>query len=535
MAAGREPTGTVQGTAGSAGQNLLELTGISKRFPGILALDAVDFELRRGEVHVLFGENGAGKSTLINIVSGTYSPDAGTFRYQDKEVTQLTPHKARVAGISPVFQEFSLVPDLTVDQNLFLGREISRFSVLNKRAMQQKARAIIDELGFDLDPQRRVGSLSRAHQQMVEIAKAMLTDVRLLILDEPTASLTEAETVKLFELIRRLRSQDVGIIYVSHRIGEIKQIADRVTVLRDGRKICTVTAESVSETELVELMAGRKIEMLFPQITHKPAATALEIKNLTLTSRAVRDVSIHARAGEITGIAGLVGCGKSELIRAAFGLERIAAGEILLGGEPVTGVQPAEMLQRGVCYFPSDRVAEGLALSRPIRENVSMAALDLATLTRGQVLRRREEKSVIQGIVEQLKLRPPQIEASVGRLSGGNRQKVVLGRGLVRDVKVFLFDEPTVGIDVGAKLEVYELMKTLAEAGAAIILVSSELPEVLHLANRVYVMHRSELVAELTGSDITEQAVLACFFRSEPDGSKDTQPAVPGPAVSALA
>lgn len=508
-----EGAGAAQENTRPAEQNLLELVGISKRFPGILALDAVDFDLRYGEVHVLFGENGAGKSTLINVISGTYSPDSGTFTYQGQPIAHLTPHQARVKGISPVFQEFSLVPDLTVDQNLFLGREISRFGFLSKRVMQQRAKEVIDALGFDLQPERKVGSLSRAHQQMVEIAKAMLTDVRLLILDEPTASLTEAETTKLFELIRRLRAQRVGIIYVSHRIAEIKQIADRITILRDGRKIRTVTADSVSETELVELMAGRKIDVLFPTIAHKPTEKTLEVHDLTLISGAVRDVSFYARAGEITGIAGLVGCGKSELIRAVFGLETVRSGEISLFGKQVSDLDPASLLQRGVCYFPSDRVAEGLALARPIRENISMAALDLASLTRGQILRRREEKSIIQSIVDRLQLRPPQIEPSVGRLSGGNRQKVVLGRGLVRDVKVFLFDEPTVGIDVGAKLEVYELMKTLVDLGAAIVLVSSELPEVLHLSHRVYVMHRSHMIAELTGTDITEQAVLACFFR----------------------
>ena len=495
--------------------NLLELTGISKRFPGVLALDNVDFDLRHGEVHVLFGENGAGKSTLINVIAGTFSPDQGRFLYQGRERRHLTPHQARVMGISPVFQEFSLVPEMTVGENLFLGRERARFSFLNKRAMSSKAREVIAELGFNLDPARKVGTLSRAHQQMVEIAKALLTDVRLLILDEPTASLTEAETIKLFALIDRLRAQGVGIIYVSHRMGEIKQIADRISVLRDGRKIATVMADAISDTELVELMAGRKIGVLFPQVDHRPAETLLEVSNLTLASGIVRDVSFHARAGEITGIAGLVGCGKSELIRAVFGLVPIAAGTVRLFGKETTSFDPASMLRAGVCYFPSDRVAEGLALARPIRENVSMAALDLPGFARGQLLRRNEERQTVQDIVDRLRLRPAQIEPAVGRLSGGNRQKVVLGRGLARDIKVFLFDEPTVGIDVGAKLEIYELMKTLLEMGAAIILVSSELPEVLHLSNRVYVMHHAQMVAELTGAQINEQAVLACFFRDE--------------------
>ncbi len=511
---------------------LLALTGISKRFPGVLALDAVDFDLRHGEVHVLFGENGAGKSTLINIIAGTYAQDHGGFVYQGREIRRLNPHQARVMGISPVFQEFSLVPEMTVDENLFLGREHARFFFLNKRAMRTRAREVIAALGFDLDPTATVGSLSRAHQQMVEIAKALLTDVRLLILDEPTASLTEAETIRLFELIDRLRAQGVGIIYVSHRMGEIKQVADRITILRDGRKIATVNADSISETELVELMAGRKIDVLFPHIDHRPAATALDVRDLTLASGLVRNVSFHARVGEITGIAGLVGCGKSELIRAVFGLDPIATGTIHLFGQPTTALDPASMLRAGVCYFPSDRVAEGLALARPIRENVSMAALDLPAFAHGQVLRRNEEKKTIQDIVDRLKLRPAQIEPAVGRLSGGNRQKVVLGRGLARDIRVFLFDEPTVGIDVGAKLEVYELMNILLGMGAAIVLVSSELPEVLHLSNRLYVMHQSRMVAELSGADINEQAVLDRFFRQD---TQSPTASLPTPAVAAIA
>ena len=494
------------------GDLLLELTGISKFFPGVVALDGVDFDLRHGEVHVLFGENGAGKSTLINIIAGTYPPDAGAFRYRGHALSRLTPHEARAIGISPVFQEFSLVPDLTVEQNLFLGRELTAGGLLNRAAMRAKAEAIIRDLGFDLDPNRKVRELSRAHQQMVEIAKAFLTEVRLLILDEPTASLTEAEAAKLFSLVAKLRAAGVGIIYVSHRMREITAIADRITVLRDGRKIRTVASGEVSETELVELMTGRKIDVLFPEIEFRPRETLLEVEHLTLADRSVNDVSFFARAGEITGIAGLVGCGKSEIIRAVFGLETIASGTIRVGGEVVAHRSPAALLRRGLCYFPSDRVAEGLALSRPVRENASMAALDLPAFSRARVLQRRSERRVIQSIVERLRLQPPQIERPVANFSGGNRQKVLLARGLTRDIKVFLFDEPTVGVDVGAKAEVYELMKALVSAGVAIVLVSSELPEVMHLSHRLYVMHRSRIVAELTGKDINEPEVLSYFF-----------------------
>ena len=503
---------------------LLELSGISKYFPGVVALDGVDFDLRRGEVHVLFGENGAGKSTLINVIAGTYAPDAGDFKFQGENVGYLTPHTARVIGISPVFQEFSLVPDLTVEQNLFLGRELTKGGFLDRSAMHRRAIKIIGDLGFDLDPDRKVRELSRAHQQMVEIAKAFLTDVRLLILDEPTASLTESEAAKLFDLVAKLKASGVGIIYVSHRMREIKQIADRITVLRDGRKITTVQADDVSESELVELMTGRRIGVLFPRIDQRPGKKLLEIENLTLANHSVNNVSFYARAGEITGIAGLVGCGKSELIRAVYGLEVISSGTIHVNGEAVTRPSPAALLTRGLCYFPSDRVAEGLALARPVRENASMAAIYEPTYSRWRVLQRGSERRAIQIIVDKLKLRPPHIERAVANLSGGNRQKVLLARGLTRDVTVFLFDEPTVGIDVGAKIEVYELMRMLLATGVAIVLVSSELPEVLNLSHRLYVMHRSRMVAELKGADINEPEVLSHFFREQsPDVAASSQ------------
>ena len=494
---------------------LLELRGISKRFTGVLALDQVGLDVRAGELHVLFGENGAGKSTLINVIAGTFPPNEGTFRFGGEEIHHLTPQRARAIGISPVFQEFSLVPSLTVEENLFLGREISSKGVLSAGEMRKRAQALIDELGFDLDPSKRVDDLSRAHQQMAEIAKALLGRARLLILDEPTASLTERETGRLFELIARLKGQGVGLIYVSHRMREIRALADRVTVLRDGRHIRTLDAATSTDSELVELMTGRKIDLLFPTIQHKPSDVMVDVENLSLVDGSVRDVNFYARAGEITGIAGLVGCGKSELIRAIYGLEPIAAGIVRIDGTPYDFPSPRHSLKRGVAYFPANRIAEGLALSRPIRENVSMTVLDLPSFARFGILRQGAERVRIAAIMEQLQLRPPNIERAAGALSGGNRQKVMLGRALTRDLTVFLFDEPSVGIDVGAKLEVYEFMKRLVEAGAAVIVVSSELPEVLALSNRLYVMHHGRIAAELMGAEKTEQNVLASFFKSD--------------------
>jgi ribose transport system ATP-binding protein len=511
-------------------QPLLEMEGIVKTFPGVRALGGVDFTVLHGEVHVLFGENGAGKSTLINIIAGTYPADDGRMQYDGRPIKGLTPHGARLIGISPVFQEFSLAPDLTVEQNLFLGREISRGGIMNKRAMRARARAALSDLGFDLPVGARVGDLMRAQQQMTEIAKALLQDVRLLILDEPSASLTERETEKLFEIIERLKATGVGIIYVSHRMGEIKRVADRITVLRDGRKIATVNAAEVSETQLVEMMTGRPIDVLFPPIAHHPTEIVLEGRDLSTGDGRLAGASFHLRAGEVVGLAGLVGSGKSELGRALFGLETLSSGEITLFGQRIGRPTPASMLGRGLCYFPSDRVAEGLSMPRPVRENASIAALELPAFSRLGLLRRRTERSFAKRIVEQLQVRPPNPEGQVGSLSGGNRQKVMLARGLSRDIRVFLFDEPTIGIDVGAKTEVYQFLKGLVESGSAVLLISSELPEILHLCHRVYVMHRGRLVSELEGGAITEEAILSGFFdrREGEHGESHGARALPG-------
>ncbi len=497
------------------GSLALDLSGITRRFSELVALDSVDFNLRPGEVHVLFGENGAGKSTLINIIAGTFRQSEGRYRFFGREIEDLTPQKARALGIRPVFQEFSLSGELTVAQNMFLGREWTSGGRLRHGAMHDKAVDIINHLGFDLDPRAKVAKLDRARRQMTEIAKAMLGELKVLILDEPSASLTEAETYRLFEIVDRLRSDGVAIIYVSHRMAEIERLADRITVLRDGRRIGTVDAACTTNDDLIHMMTGRPVGMLYPQLQHRPASVAVDVRNLTLASGAVENVSIVARTGEVTGIAGLVGCGKSEVIRAIFGLEAIESGEIHVAGAAYQRASPDASLARGICYFPADRVAEGLALDRPIRENASIAAIGTPSFSRWGVLRRKAEKSIVGEIAGRLNLRPPRIESEVGRLSGGNRQKVVLARGLTRETDIFLYDEPTVGIDVGAKAEIYDIIRQLVEDGKAVILVSSDLPEVLALSHRLYVMHRARISAELTGDDINEAGVLAHFFPDE--------------------
>jgi ribose transport system ATP-binding protein len=497
-------------------EEVLRLAGITKRFPGVLALDNVDFDLLAGEVHVLFGENGAGKSTLINIIAGSFSPDDGTMMLRGQPTRLQSPHHARQLGINAVFQDFSLVPTLSVEDNLYLGREITHAGVIDRSAIASGTTAALQTLGFSLNPGAAVGYLSRAEQQMVEIAKAIQGNPSILILDEPTASLTENEADRLFNLIARFKAQGLGIIYITHRMQEIHRVADRITVLRDGRHIATLDAKSATESRLVELMTGRTIAALFPAIDHTPGETMLRTEGLTLGNGRVVDVSVDVRAGEIVGIAGLVGSGKSEVGRACFGLESIRRGTIAVADRQVPHPTPRRMLARGVTYVPPDRRAEGLVITRPVRENISLAALDLPLFSRFGVLRRARERRAVASVAQRLNLRPLNIERQVGYFSGGNQQKVVLGRGLTREIKVFIFDEPTTGVDVGAKAEIYGFLKELCERGAAILLISSDLPEILHLAHRAYVMHRGRMRAELQGSELTEQGVLAHFFDPPP-------------------
>ncbi|NOX60461.1 MAG: sugar ABC transporter ATP-binding protein [Chloroflexi bacterium] len=507
---------------------ILHCQGISKRFPGVLALDQVDFDLRAGEVHVLFGENGAGKSTLIGVITGAYQPTSGRMLFRGQEIKNQSVHHARSHGISAVFQEFSLVPQLTVGENLALGAERENRWLLDKRAMQNEASAIIQKLAFPLHPNQVVGHLSRAEQQMVEIAKAFRSELSVLILDEPTASLTEKETARLFALIKQVKAEGVGIIYTTHRMAEIKQIADRITVLRDGRVIATVDADAVDENELLRLMTGRVIEQVFPQINYRPQEVVLEVNNLS--TRDVDHVSFYVRRGEIVGFAGLVGSGKSSAARACFGAVHPRWGEIRFRGEDVTRSSPKEMLARGAFYLPSDRRSEGLLMQRGARENISLPALDLSMFSRFGFLRRHAESRHTRALAKQLRLQPLDMERPVEFFSGGNQQKVLLARSLTRDFDLFILDEPTIGVDMGARVAIYEFIAQLCEQGAAVLLISSDLPEVLHLANRVYIFHRGRLKAELQDADITEENVLRHFFGGN-DGHATAQGAPARPTT----
>jgi ribose transport system ATP-binding protein len=498
-----------------AGADLLRLDGVSKRYPGVTALDNVDFDLKAGEVHVLFGENGAGKSTLISIISGAQRPSSGALNVAGQPVSFAGVHDARASGISAVFQEFSLVPQLTVGENIFLGEEMTRGPFLDRSALRRQARAILDRLGFQLDPDHRVLHLSRAEQQMVEIAKAFRSTPSVLIFDEPTASLTERETERLFALIAQAKRDGVGIIYITHRMGEIRRIGDRITVLRDGRKVATLGVAEASDEKLIELMTGRVITQVFPKVNHRPAETRLEVRGLTTIRLSVRDVSLSVRGGEIVGLAGLVGSGKSETGRACFGLERIRSGSVVFDGEDVTGRPVSEMLKRGMFYLPSDRRNEGLLLVRGARENISLAALGEPAFSRGGVLRRSAERMRTAELARHVQLRPLEMERPLEQFSGGNQQKIMIAKALSRDIRLFIFDEPTVGVDVGTRVSIYGFIRDLCEAGAGVLLISSDLPEILHLSHRAYVMYRGELRAELQEHEITEENVLSHFFERE--------------------
>ncbi|TPN20837.1 sugar ABC transporter ATP-binding protein [Mesorhizobium sp. B2-3-3] len=494
---------------------LLQTRGLTKRYPGVVALSDMDFDLRAGEVHVLFGENGAGKSTLISLLAGATQPTHGRIIIKGKDVSFGSVHDARVHGVRTVFQEFSLVPQLTVEENMLLGREFCRGPFLDKAALRRTARDILERLGFALRPDAVVATLSRADQQMVEIAKAFTEGVSVLILDEPTASLTEKETDKLFALIDLAKRNGTGIIYVTHRMAEIRHIGDRITVLRDGRKIVTLDVDEADDNQLIERMTGRIIDQIYPTINYKPGRMLLELEQVSIANDLVRSASISVRAGEIVGIAGLVGSGKGSVGRAAFGLEKIVKGRITLKGRDVTGQSVSSMMQQGLFYIPSDRKQEGLVMMRGARENIALSSLDSPDFVRFGWLRRGQEIRRAAKLAGDLKLRPMDLERSVEQFSGGNQQKVMIAKALLREIELFIFDEPTVGVDVGTRVSIYELMGKLCEAGAGILLISSDLPEILNLTNRTYVMYRGEVRTELHGADITQQNVLGHFFERD--------------------
>ncbi|PKU22861.1 sugar ABC transporter ATP-binding protein [Telmatospirillum siberiense] len=489
----------------------VEARGISKRYPGLLALDHVTFSVMPGEVHVLFGENGAGKSTLVSIIAGVNEPSDGEVVVNGESAEIHSVHDARTYGINAVFQEFSLVPSLSVLDNLFLGDEIRRGPFLDHARMRREATALFGRIGFPLDLDTPVSSLGRAEQQMLEIAKALRREPTTLILDEPTASLTEKETDRLFSFIAELKTRGIGIIYISHRIQEFQRIADRITVLRDGRVRGVVPADT-PESELVELMAGRAIGKIYPSIAHRPGPPILSARDLT--GAGVEGVSFDVRPGEVLGLAGLVGCGKSEVWRIILGLSRRSSGSVTLAGRDMSAANTGDMIRAGVFYLPPDRKSEGLMLALSSLDNMALGMLagDQVSRSRGRISNRAIRTEGLR-LAAQVDLAPGHLPRPVSQLSGGNQQKILFSRGFARTWEVFVFDEPTVGVDVGTRAALYLLIKQLTESGKAVVVISSDLPEVMNLSHRLLVFARGRISTVLERDEIEESAILGHFFK----------------------
>ncbi len=493
---------------------ILELENISKQFPGVKALDDVRFDMAAGEVHALLGENGAGKSTLIKIISGVYKQDGGTIRLDGETVSFNTPREAQQRGIATIYQELSLYPELTVAENIFMGhaprRKLGPIEVLDWGAANRRAQEILASLNIhDLDVTRKIGTLTVGNRQRVEIAKALSLNARILIMDEPTAALTEADVERLFNIVRLLRERGVGIIYISHRLHEVFELADRVTVLRDGQYVGTKPVSETSEDDLVSMMVGRTIDNLFPKLETEVGKPVLEIRSLW-RKPLTRGVSFQLRAGEIVGLAGLVGSGRSEVAQVIFGINPAESGEILIDGKPVTIKHPGQAMNHGIAYVPEDRGTQGLVRQMRIRENVSLSVLK--AIRSGLFINRKQERSLATSMIKQLNIRAYSTEQVVNKLSGGNQQKVVVSKWLASKPRILIMDEPTRGIDVGAKAEIHRLMSELAREGLAVLMISSELPEILGMSDRILVMRGGQVVAEFSRQEATQERIAAAMM-----------------------
>jgi ABC-type sugar transport system ATPase subunit len=505
-----------------ATEPILEAENIDKRFPGVHALDNVSLTITPGEVHAVVGENGAGKSTLMKILAGAYGPDRGTIRIDGEAVTIENPRAAQDLGIITIYQELSLVDALSVGENVFLGDLPTRSGGswrVDWPTVWSRAAELLERVGLRIRPQTRVRDLSVAQKQMVEIARALARNVRVLILDEPTSSLTERETEKLFEIISQLRNRGVGIIYISHRLGEVFRIAQQVTVLRDGIVVGSLPVRDASEELLVRMMVVRDLARLFTEARASDAPVRLEVRGLSRRG-VLHDVSLSLRGGEIVGLAGLVGAGRTELARCLFGADSISEGEILLDGAKVDIRSPGHAVDLGIALVPEDRKLQALILGMGVRENLSLPVLD--RLGSPFVPSRRRERALASDYIRSLTIRTPHMEQRVSALSGGNQQKVVIARWLATKPKVLILDEPTRGIDVGAKAEVHALIARLAEQGVAILMISSELPEILGMSHRILVMRGGRIVAEIPRQDATEESIMAAATGQADHSAKAT-------------
>lgn len=508
---------------------VLKMEHITKRFPGVLALSDVSFDVRIGEVHGLVGENGAGKSTLMKIMSGVYTDFDGQMLLYDQPVAFHSPREAQNSGIAMIHQELNLVPELTVYENIFLGREHrTPLGTLNRRAMRRAAEELMSSLGLDINPNHPVKQLRVGQRQLVEIAKALSLDARIIIMDEPTSALSDAEVEYLFQVIRGLREHDVAVIYISHRLDEVFAIADRVTVLRDGAVVGASPADAISRRQLISLMVGRDLDVLYPKAAVELGDTVLEVENLTYMQdlRHILDsISLYVRRGEIVGVAGLMGAGRTQLLEAVFGVYPPANlnGRILLNGAPIRFESPQDAIDAGIGLIAEDRKLQSLVLERSVVENTSLAALRQFT-NRLSVINRRAERHAVSQVVQSLNVKTPSIESLVANLSGGNQQKVVIGKFLLSHIVLFLLDEPTRGIDVGAKAEIYNLVGQLAQNGTAFLLVSSEMPELLAVCDRIYVLCDGRLTGEFTREAFDQEAIMEAATRFVDKTANGSQP-----------
>lgn len=486
---------------------LFELRGISKTFPGVKALDDVSFALWPGEVHMLLGENGAGKSSLMKVLCGAYQADAGEYFHNGETVEIRSPADARKLGIAVIFQEFSLVPYLDVAQNIFLGREFpSRIpGLVDRRRLYREAQAVLDLIGLDVDPRTKVHTLGVAQQQMVEIGKALSQNARILVMDEPTAALSDRETERLFEVMRQLQAKGVAIVYISHRMAEVFALGDRITVLRDGKLVGRARPGETTPDALVRMMVGRNVDMSYPRhFAEKPGEVVLEVKGLSAKS-GIRDIDLIVRAGEIVGLCGLVGSGRSEVARAVFGADEVTAGEVRIFGQARRG-GPDAATMAGVGLIPESRKAEGLALIRTVADNLAVAGLP--KLFPNKLFSPAQARRSAEELISRLRIVTPSPNQSVALLSGGNQQKVVIGKWLAAGTRLFIFDEPTRGIDVGAKAEIFALIDQLVADGAAVLMISSEQAEIVHVCDRAYVMRGKRIAGELSRSELSEENIV---------------------------
>ena len=495
------------------GEYIVELENICKSFPGVKALDNVHFHLKAGEVMALLGENGAGKSTLMKVLSGVHNKDSGTMKIFGQEVDNMTPKRAQELGVAIIHQELNMCQHLTVAENMFLGRERRRGLKLSQKEMNAEAARVLKSLDIELDPTTMVGSLQVSKQQMVEIAKALSTNARILIMDEPTSALTSKEIDELFRIIRQLRAEGKGIVYISHRLEELQHIVDRVTIMRDGHYITEGNFADMDMSYIIANMVGREIKEKFPRVHCEKGKKIFEVKHLN-AGRMVRDISFSSYEGEILGFAGLMGAGRTETTRAIFGVDPKESGEIWLDGKEIKIKNPMDAIRQGVVLAPEDRKKDGLCVKLSIRSNIELPNLDIACNKLG-VVNRKKVTEMVQTAKQNFSIKMPNDEIDAGSLSGGNQQKVVVGKWLARESRVVIFDEPTRGIDVAAKVEIYNLMNDLKKQGISVIFVSSEMPEVLGIADRIIVMCDGRITGEMMVQDATQEKILELATRFE--------------------